>query len=172
MTLLQSKENRRKMRLNILKHRRLLLQHLENIDDTELKSKIILTASDCKVLNITIKEKLKDILVENELQMNTCKEVPKVEEPKIEEPKVEKPIIEEVKIKEEPNVSDLSDCSDDLVSVGSNENWSNNDSYSTFNEINSDSRRRSTRLETIHNVSHRTTKNNPKTDDCKYIFIE
>jgi len=125
MSRFSNKERKRQMRLNIIRHRQQLLQHLENVNETNLKCQIKLNSSDIEKLNL-----------------NAI---------------INKPVFP-IQVKQE--LIEISDTSDELISVGSTEEW--NDS------LDIDSKRKSKHLESTNALKKLYDSKN----DCKYTFID
>lgn len=69
-----NKERKRKMRLNIIRHRQQLLKYLENVNDTIIKPKIKLNSSDLEQLNSNVAEQrlVLPVKIKKEEPIETC----------------------------------------------------------------------------------------------------
>lgn len=142
------KDKKNQMRLNIIRHRQKLLQHLVRINDTDLKPKIKLETKDFEKFDL-------NFTIDHTLGLKV-------------EPEVKTEIKAEIKIEE---TTDKELVSYDDISISSQEeNWIKN-CLSSY-ETDSDSRRRSTRLKEakhseIKSSCIRKKRTSYQNNDCK-----
>lgn len=153
-------EKKTEMRLNILRHRQKLLKLLEDVDDTVLKPKIKLDPSDLETLNSMSQPK-------PVIQKETKQEIKKKEIIHDIKREIKQELLEEDEIR----FSDLnSDSDNELISVGSNEEWNGSYQTCTSDEMEVEqSRRRSRRLETIDGQRPLLCNENKKKDYVYYL---
>lgn len=156
-------EEKTEMRLNILRHRQKLLKLLEDVDDTVLKPKIKLDTSDLETLNSVSPPKFD---IQQEIQKDIKQDV---KEEIIHNYKIKQELLDDDE--DEIQFSDMnSDSENELISVGSNEEWNGSYQTSTSDEAEVDQyRRRSRRLETIDGNRPLLCNVNKKNDYVYYL---
>lgn len=138
-------EDKTEMRLNILRHRQKLLKLLEDVDDTVLKPKIKLDPNDFETLNLLSQPKFE---IKSEIKQELLDEGD-----------------------DEIQFSDGNSNSDnELISVGSNEEWNGSYQTCTSDEVELDNcRRRSRRLEIYDGHRQLLCNENKKNDYVYYL---
>lgn len=148
----RDKEQKRQIRLSIIRHRKNILQHLNKINDTVLRPRIALEPKDIKFYESNVNNQLPRLVVKEKNEEYKNKE-------------------DAEEYNSNDKFKEMSESSNDIISIGSHE-FSNNDIQilKDSNVEGNDSRRRSKRLKADKHNRLGPTINN-KQRDCKYIIL-